>query len=624
MAKSAIFPGMQPLNETLRERPLLFDGAMGSQLYQRGVFLNRAFDGINLSDPSLVLSVHRDYIGAGAQVLTTNTYGANRVRLARHGLADKVEAINREGVIVARRAGRSGAVYVLGAMGPTGAGSIAHLEEGRSVILDALAEQVRALAAAAPDGVVLETYTHLDEILIALQACAQEAPDLPVLAQMRFGRDRLLEDGTPASEVAERLAAAGADIIGVNCGDGPQLVFDVAREMVEASELPIVAQPNAGSPQDVDGRAIYVTNPEYFGVFARRLLKAGVRGVGGCCGTSPSHIRQMSGAVRMMSGGRVRLAGGDAPAERPLPTPRPTAPMASRSKLGARLAAGEFSVSVEVNPPAGLSPSARIESAKMLIGAGADVINTSDGPRASCRMSNLTMADLMQREIGCETILHVCCRDRSLLGLVSHLMAAHVTGIRNLVVITGDPPKMGDFPDSTAIYDVDSVGLLEIASGMNAGIDPAGKIMEASTSFVLATGAEPAALDYDRELRRLEDKKAAGADFVMTQPVYEQATLDRFLSDVQSINLPVLVGILPLASHGNAEFLHHEVPGMRVPAAVRERMRGAGKGKSARAEGVAIATEMVALVRDRVAGIYVMPPLGRYGSAVRILEALGR
>ena len=492
------------------------------------------------------------------------------------------------------------------------------------MILDALTEQIGALAGAGPDAIILETFTHVDEILIGLQACAVAAPDLPVIAQMRFGRDRLLLDGTPPEEVAQRLAAGGADIIGVNCGDGPQLVFDVAREMVEASDLPVVAQPNAGSPQDVDGRAIYVTNPEYFGVFARRLLKAGIRGVGGCCGTSPAHVRQMSGAVRMMSGGRVRLEGGASLEDKPLATPRPMPPMASRSKLGARLASGEFSVSVEVNPPPGLDSDKQIEVARKIVAAGADVINTSDGPRASCRMSNLTFADLLQRDIGCETILHVCCRDRSLLGLVSHLLAAQVSGIRNLCVITGDPPKMGDFPDSTAIYDVDSVGLLELASAMNAGVDPSGKQMEAPTSFVLATGAEPAALDYDRELHRLEAKKGAGADFVMTQPVYDHDTLDRFLGDTAELDLPMLVGVLPLASHGNAEFLHHEVPGMRIPAAVRERMRGAGKGKAARAEGVAIAQEMVALVRDRVAGIYVIPPLGRYGSAVRILESLGR
>lgn len=615
---------MNSLPETLAQRPLLFDGAVGSQLYQRGVFLNRAFDGINLSDPSLVLSVHRDYVAAGAQVITTNTYGANRVRLARHGLADKVADINAEGVVIARRAGRPDSYFVAAAVGPTGAGAIAHLPEGRQVILDALTEQVRALASAGPDVIALETFTHLDEILLALQACEAAAPDLPVIAQMRFGRDRLLMDGTPPSEVAARLVAGGADIIGVNCGDGPQLVFDVAREMVEATELSVVAQPNAGSPQDVDGRAIYVTNPEYFGVFARRLLKAGVRGVGGCCGTSPAHIRQMAGAVRMMSGGKPRVSGGDIVEDRPLATPRPVATMASRSGLGARLAAGQFSVSVEVNPPTGLDPSRGIEAARELVAAGADVINTSDGPRASCRMSNLTFADLLQREAGCETILHVCCRDRSLLGLVSHLLAAQVTGIRNLVIITGDPPKMGDFPDSTAIYDVDSVGLLEIASGMNAGVDPAGKQMEAPTSFLLATGAEPAALDYERELRRLEAKKAAGADLVMTQPVYDQPTLDRFLSDTAELGLPTLVGILPLASHGNAEFLHHEVPGMRIPTAVRERMRGAGKGRTARAEGVDIANEMVGMVKERVAGIYVMPPLGRYGSAVQILQGLGR
>jgi homocysteine S-methyltransferase len=400
--------------------------------------------------------------------------------------------------------------------------------------------------------------------------------------------------------------------------------------------LPVIAAPNAGQPRRVDERMVYVSTPEYFGVYARRMFRLGVRMIGGCCGTTPDHIRRIAAAARMA--GAAGETGPEArrdeasfveslppgptvtPGEEAAPSGLLPAPFPERSELAAKLARKGFVVSVEVNPPIGLDPSKAVAAARMLRAGGVDVVNIADGARAQARMGNLALAVRIQREAGVESILHVCGRDRNLLATLAHLLAAHDLGIRDLVVITGDPPKMGDFPDATAVYDLDSVGILKLAARLNRGVDPGGKPLGDTTRFVLATGAEPAALNYAREIERLRAKKAAGAELVMTQPVYSPAVLDRFLNDVAPLEMPVLVGILPLASYRNAEFLHNEVPGMQVPEEIRERMRGAGAGASARKEGVAIAREMLGAVRHRVAGAYVMPPLERYELALEVVD----
>jgi homocysteine S-methyltransferase len=419
-------------------------------------------------------------------------------------------------------------------------------------------------------------------------------------------------------------------------------VLAAVEKMVPVG-LPVLAAPNAGLPRRVDERMVYVSTPEYFGVYARRMVRVGVRLVGGCCGTTPEHIKRVAAAVRMNVGVEGRSATEPPPAPEPaggvqatyesghgrgpsdvdvpsVPGALPPAPFAERSALSAKMARGRFIVSVEVNPPVGLDPSRAVASAKMLKAGGVDVVNIADGARAQARMSNLALAVRIQNEIGMEAIVHVCGRDRNLLGTLGHLLGAHDLGIRDLVIITGDPPKMGDFPDATAVYDLDSIGILKLASRLNHGVDPGGKPLGMTTRFVLATGAEPAALNYEREIARLRQKKAAGAEFVMTQPVYDPRVLERFLDDCAPIGLPVLIGLLPLASYRNAEFLHNEVPGMQVPEAVRERMRKAGTGPAARKEGVAIAREMLAAVRHRVAGAYVMPPLERHELALEVID----
>ncbi|HEU4401546.1 MAG TPA: bifunctional homocysteine S-methyltransferase/methylenetetrahydrofolate reductase [Candidatus Polarisedimenticolia bacterium] len=629
--------GKIPFLEALKQGPLVADGAMGTQLYERGYFITRSFDEANLGRPDLVLEIHRDYLAAGAQILESNTFGANRELLGRYGAQDRLREINRAGVRLARQAAGT-AAYVAGSVGPTG--RMAGLIGGDrwSDLEEIFKEQIEALLEEGVDLLVLETFFSTGEIEAALKA-ARALYDGPIVAQMTFSEDRPAIDGLPPSLIAEFLRDRGADVAGVNCAEGPAFVFETAREMLGRG-VPVSAQPNAGRPRRLDERTIYMTTPEYFGVYARRFFQSGVALVGGCCGTGPEHIRSVVAAAAMLRGGRVTIAavpGGAAPEVRR----HPVIPMEAKSPLGAKLARVQrervdatgprrplsgpesFVVSVEVNPDPGLDLNRPLRAAALLKRAGVDVINIADGPRAAARMSNLALALKAKGEVGIDVILHACCRDRNLLGLHSDLLGAWVLGIRNLVVITGDPPKMGDYPAATAVFDLDSIGLLGLAEALNRGVDPAGRELADRTGFLLGCGAEPAAHDYDRELQRLGEKKRAGAEFVMTQPVYDPAILRRFLDDTRSLGLPILVGLCPLASARNAEFLHNEVPGMQIPEATRARMAAAATPEEGRRQGVLIAREMLETVKNDVAGAYLMPQFGRFRSAVEVLQAVG-
>jgi homocysteine S-methyltransferase len=609
--------------EALREAPMVADGAMGTQLYEHGVLYTTNYDELCLSRPALVRRIHADYLRAGAQLLETNTFGANRFRLQRQGFEGLVEAINVAAVQLAREAiAEAGTrAFVAGSVGPTGLNLKGLPDKDRAEIRAAFEEQIRALVTGGVDVLVLETMRQPEEMRLALEA-ARAQSDLPRVALVSFDAFGTMADGTPPEKMAELLAEWGADVVGVNCGDGPSGIYEMVERM-RGPGLPLAAMPNAGIPRRVEGRFVYMANREYFGVYANRLLKLGVRMVGGCCGSTPEHIRAVVGAVKMRAHASIapeepkaQIEGGGCPTPPPGVT---VAPREEKSQLAANLGK-RFVVSVEVNPPAHLDLSRTLQGVRMLKEGGIDAINIADGPRASARMGNLAMAVRVQETVGIETILHVCLRDRNLLGTVAHVLGAHELGVRNLVIVTGDPPKMGDFPNCTAVYDLDSVGLLRMVRGFNHGRDPGGKPIGGATRFLLATGAEPAATEYERELAKLRRKIEAGAEMVMTQPVYDPAVLDRFLQDLAPLQIPVMVGILPLASHRNAEFLHNEVPGMRIPDAVRERMRKAGSGTPARKEGVAIAREMLAAVRDRVAGAYVMPPLERWESALEVVD----
>ncbi len=622
----------RPLIVAVRAGVLVVDGAMGTQLYDRGVLYSACFEELNTSRPELVAKVHEDFVRAGAQVIETNTFGANALRLEKYGLQSRVHELNTAGVRVARAAA-NGQAYVVGAIGPSGyflgEGGQETGTEDRAKVRAVFLEQARSLLEANVDALVIETIRQTPELRLAVEAAVEAAEGrVPVIATASLDDNGRMAEGTEADEIARLATEWGASVVGVNCSDGPMAVLAAVEKMVPVG-LPVLASPNAGLPRRVDERMVYVSTPEYFGVYARRMIHVGVRLVGGCCGTTPEHIRRIAAAVRMAgAAGDLEPAKAD---DEPLITDVMVAlpkfpgsihppPLAERSDLASKIARGRFVVSVEMNPPVGLDLTKAIVAARMLRDGGIDVVNIADGARAQARMSNLALAVRVQREVGIETILHVCGRDRNLLATLAHLLGAHDLGIRNLVVITGDPPKMGDFPDASAVYDLDSIGILKLAARLNHGVDPAGKPLGATTRFVLATGAEPAALNYAREIARLKDKMAAGAEIVMTQPVYSPEVLDRFLDDVAPLGLPVLVGVLPLASHRNAEFLHNEVPGMQVPEAIRERMRKAGSGASARREGVAIAREMLAAVRGRVAGAYVMPPLERHELALEVID----
>jgi homocysteine S-methyltransferase len=633
----------RPLIDAVRSGVLVVDGAMGSLLYERGVLYSACFEELNASRPELVAKVHEDFVRAGAQVIETNTFGANALRLEKYGLSSRVQELNAAGVRVARAAAGTQA-YVMGAIGPSGyflgeAGRDTAAEDLAKVKLVYL-EQARVLLDENVDALVVETIRQAPELRAAVEAAVEASEGrVPVIASVSLDENGRMAEGTEADEIARLAREWGASIVGVNCSDGPMGVLAAVGKMVPLG-LPVLASPNAGQPRRVDERMVYVSTPEYFGIYARRMIRVGARLVGGCCGTTPEHIRRVAAAARMAgaAGDVETLSGAQSPGtatrsadddtanvDAAVTVPRfpgsinPPA-LADRSELAAKIARGRFVVSVEVNPPIGLDPARAVAAAKMLREGGIDVVNIADGARAQARMSNLAMAVRVQRECGIETILHVCGRDRNLLATLAHLLGAHDLGIRNLVVITGDPPKMGDFPDATAVYDLDSIGILKLATRLNYGVDPGGKPLGATTRFLLATGAEPAALNYEREIARLKDKKAAGAELVMTQPVYSPEVLDRFLADVAPLGLPVLVGLLPLASHRNAEFLHNEVPGMQVPEAIRERMRKAGSGPAARKEGVAIAREMLHAVRGRVAGAYVMPPFERHELALEVVD----
>jgi methionine synthase / methylenetetrahydrofolate reductase(NADPH) len=607
---------------TLRElladgRVHVVDGAMGTMLYGRGVFLNVCYDELNLRQPELVAGIHREYVRAGADIIETNTFGANPLKLATHGLAPETERINAAAAALAREAAGDRAA-VIGAIGPLGVriepfGELS-VAEARSAFL----RQAKGLLDGGVSGFVLETFSDVHELAAALEAVRQVS-DLPVIAQMTVGTDGKTHYGTDPEVFGPEIEALGADVIGVNCSVGPHGVLEAVEKLVRVVTVPISAQPNAGLPREVGDRKIYMASPEYMASYARRMVEAGARLVGGCCGTTPAHIREIVGFVQSVSPRHVTAA-----TAVPLPAEaREPVPLAERSGLAGRIARGEFVTTVEIVPPRGVNPAPMFEQVRQLKDAGVDAVNVPDGPRAQSRMGALLSGLLIQREVGMEAVVHYACRDRNLLGMLSDLLGAAASGLNNLLIITGDPPKMGPYPDATAVFDIDSIGLTNLVARLNRGLDPGGNPLGDPTRFLIGVGVNPAALDLDRELRRFAWKVEAGAEYAVTQPVFDLDQLDRFLERVGSFRIPIVAGIWPLVSLRNAEFLANEVPGISVPDAVLERMRrasGAGK-ESALAEGVRIAREMAVAVRGRVQGIQVSAPLGRVPVALEVLGA---
>ncbi len=605
----------------IKQSPVLCDGAMGTLLYAKGVFINRSYDELNLSQPDLIRGIHHDYLQAGAEIIETNTFGANAFRLARHSLADKVRDINRAGVRLAREAAKSFDVWVAGSVGPLGTRIEPLGKTSYQEARDAFREQVEALVEGGVDLLILETFGYLEEIHQALLAAKDVKPSLPIVAQVTIDEDGNCLDGSDPETFAPKLEEWGADVIGCNCSVGPVAMLDAMERVRSATSLPLAAQPNAGIPRSVDGRNIYLCSPEYMASYARKFVAAGVRLVGGCCGTTPDHIRVMKSALRAGEA-RGRTSAAHAAASPSTPRAIAAVPLEQRSPLGAKLARGEFVTMVEIVPPKGIDVTKEIEGARFLKSVGVDAVNIPDSPRASARMSNQALSLLIQREVGIDAILHYTCRDRNVLCIQSDLLGAAAVGIRNLICITGDPPKMGNYPDATAVFDVDSIGLVNIVHNLNRGLDLGGNPIGVGTGFVIGVGANPGLTDIDEEIRRFEFKVEAGAEYVVTQPVFDLRLLEVFLRRIEHCKIPLVAGIWPLVSVRNAEFMKNELR-VSVPDSILERMARAQTPDAARAEGVAIAREMLIACRQMAQGAQISAPMGRYSSAVDVLEALG-
>src|SRR5256885_12729352 len=604
------------------EHIYLFDGAMGTMLYAKGVFINKCYDELNLRSPEIVLEVHKQYVRSGAEVLETNTYGANRVKLRTFGIEDDTREINVKAVEIARKAAGD-SVFVAGAIGPLGIriepyGPTA-LDEAREYFR----EQAEALRDAGVDLFILETMSNIAEVEQGILAI-RDVCSLPIIAQMTIGNDVRTSYGDSPRLIAERLDRAGADVIGLNCSVGPDVMLDAVEEISTVTAKKISCQPNAGLPRDVAGRQMYMASPDYMAKYAKRLIHKGVKFLGGCCGTTPEHIKNMADAVRPLSPRRTFvIVEREKMAERQQPGVEPT-PLCERSRWGKKIANGEFVTTIEITPPKGPNPDKMVESVRSIKEAGVDAVNVPDGPRAQNRMGAIAVAVLLQQRVGIETVLHYCCRDRNLLGMHSDLLGCGALGLRNMLLITGDPPKMGPYPDATAVFDIDSIGLTNMVNLMNHGLDLGGNPFGEPTSFTIGVGVNPGHLDLDYELRRLEWKVKAGAEYAITQPVFDVDVLERFLKRIEPLGLPIVAGIWPLLSYRNAQFMNNEVPGVSVSDEAMERMRIASEKSKEHAlrEGVTIARETLERVRDRVAGVQVSAPLGRVDLALQVFEGL--
>jgi methionine synthase / methylenetetrahydrofolate reductase(NADPH) len=605
----------------LKQSPVLCDGAMGTLLYAKGVFINRCYDELNLSQPDLIRGIHHEYLQAGAEIIETNTFGANSFRLARHSLADKVRDINRAGVRLAREAAKSFDVWVAGSVGPLGTRIEPLGKTSFQEARDAFRAQIEALAEGGADLIILETFGYLEEIRQALLAVKDVSSKLPIVAQVTIDEDGNCLDGSDPETFAPKLAEWGADVIGCNCSVGPVAMLEAIERVRAMTSLPLAAQPNAGIPRSVEGRNIYLCSPEYMASYARKFVAAGVRVVGGCCGTTPDHIRNMKSALRVGEA-RGRTGAAHPSSSQTTPVAVPAVPLETRSPIGAKLARGEFVTMVEIVPPKGTDIRKELEGASFLKSVGVDAVNIPDSPRASARMSNQALSLLIQRDVGIDAILHYTCRDRNVLCIQSDLLGAAAVGIRNLICITGDPPKMGNYPDATAVFDVDAIGLVNIVHNLNRGLDLGGNPIGTGTGFVIGVGANPGLTDLDEEIRRFEYKVQAGAEYAVTQPVFDMRLLENFLRRIEHCRIPVIAGIWPLVSVRNAEFMKNELR-VSVPDAILERMARAQNPEAARGEGVAIAREMLIAARQIVQGAQISAPQGRYSSAVDVLEALG-
>jgi homocysteine S-methyltransferase len=602
------------------ERPHLFDGAMGTLLYQQGVYINRCYDELVLKEPDLIRDVHRSYVKAGAEILETNSFGANRVKLAEYGLENSVREINARAAQIAKEVAGTRAL-VAGAIGPLGIRIEPYgptsCAEARSIFR----EQAEALLEGGADLIILETFSDLGEMREAMQA-VREAGGVPIVAQMTIQEDGNTSYGTGVDVLAARLDEWGADVIGLNCSVGPAGMLAAVELMATSTTRKVSAQPNAGMPREIAGRKMYMASPEYMATYAARLIRGGAKFVGGCCGTTPEHIKRMADAIHAISPRHVHVhVAHPEPAEAVRVTP-----LAERSAWGRKLANNQLVTTVEIVPPRGITPARMLAGVRVLKAAGIDCVNVPDGPRAQMRMGVLPTATLVEQIVGIESVVHYCCRDRNLLGMLSDLLGAHALGLRNLLLITGDPPKMGPYPEATAVFDIDSVGLTNMVAKLNRGMDPGGNSIGEPTSFTIGVGVNPGAPEREYEMNRFHWKVEAGAEYAITQPVFEPEQLLSFIEETKKrdIWIPIVAGIWPLVSARNAEFMANEVPGVIVPREIVARMQRANEKSKEHAlqEGITIAREMFDRVRPHVQGLQVSAPFGRVPFALQVFEGI--
>ncbi|MSQ62152.1 MAG: bifunctional homocysteine S-methyltransferase/methylenetetrahydrofolate reductase [Dehalococcoidia bacterium] len=614
-----------PFLEALESRVLLLDGATGTMLLARGVPPQACIDAASLDQPALVRALHEEYIASGADIIETHTFGANRIRLARWGLEGRVRDVNFAAVRLARDAReiQGQPVFIAGSIGPTGQRLAPDGPLSPGEARAAFTEQIQALLEGGIDLLQFETFQSLAELREGIEA-ARALTDLPIVASMTYQEDGHTLAGDTPAEVAKALAALGVLALGVNCVVGPQGAIGVVEQLARATDLPLMAQPNAGLPRMIEGRAHYPATPQYFGESTQRLVAAGARIVGGCCGTTPEHIRAMRAALNASVTAAPVLERPSAPGA--FASPRSDAPLSPEGEdeggprtLREKLASGRYVISVEIDPPRGINPRKAIEGAQLLKDTGADAINIGDSPMARVRMSAVALALAIQQRVGIETIIHCTTRDRNLMALQSDLIGAHALGVRNVIALTGDPPSGGDHAQAHGVWEVDSIGFIRVLKRLNEGVDWAGNSIGQGTDFFIAAAANPAADNLELELGRVRQKVEAGADMLMTQPVWDPELVRSFFRRLGPIAIPVLLGVLPLQNHRHAEFLHNELAGVSIPEDVRERMRKAGEAGIQ--EGLAIARDFLAEMRGECAGIYIMPSFGRYEVAAELVTA---
>ena len=603
----------------------VFDGAVGTRLYDKGIYINRSYDELNITAPDLVREVHEEYVAAGADIIETNSFGATRHKLQPYGLESKLREINIAAARIAREAAGEKA-YVAGAIGPLGLRVEPFGPTSYDEAKEMFKEQAEALLEGGVDLFILETFSELPLIEQAIRA-VRELTDLPIVAQMTIQMDGKTIYGDTPEHFTQKLDELGVDVIGLNCGMGPNHLLNALEKMRTVTTRPLSAQPNAGLPRDVQGRQFYMGSPEYMAEFSRRFVQVGAKFVGGCCGTTPTHIKLIADGIRSIS---PRVSASSVIKSEPVtvlelkPEDVQVVDPIERSRWSAKIARGEFVTSVEVLPPKGCDAEKTLDSIRLLKEKGVDGVNIPDGPRAQTRMSAQATAVLVEREIGIEAVLHYCCRDRNLLGMMSDLLGAAALGLHNLLLITGDPPKMGPYPDATAVFDIDAIGLTNMVNKLNHGLDLGNNPIGKPTAFSIGVGVNPGAVNMDEEIKRFEWKVEAGAEYAITQPVFDTEQLKRFLDLISHVRIPIVAGIWPLVSFRNAEFLHNEVPGVEVTPEILERMRVASdiSKEAARDEGIAIARESLLAVRDDIQGVQVSAPFGNVKYALQVFEAL--